>query len=250
MKKERLYLSTIDPNAHITAARHGLGLEIAEFCTAWNMDEEFEKTDRLVEEKSRGIGRFHLHAPFNELFPCAVDRKARRLAAERYRQAIELAKRYGAAKVIIHGGYHPLLYYPQWYHSESVAFWKEFLAEQPGVEIVLENVMEETPEMLAQIIADVGSENLRMCLDVGHANAYSKIPMAQWLECCAPWISHFHIHNNDGSWDTHSPLEQGSIPLQELLARADVLCPNATFTLELTEGEPAVERLLQWGELL
>ena len=39
------YLSTIDPNAHVTALRYGLGLEIAEYCTAWNMDEKFPEVD-------------------------------------------------------------------------------------------------------------------------------------------------------------------------------------------------------------
>ena len=42
------YLSTIDPNAHLTAKKYGLGLEIAEYCTAWNMDQEFAQTDPAV----------------------------------------------------------------------------------------------------------------------------------------------------------------------------------------------------------
>ena len=38
MKKEQLFLSTIDPNAGKTAREYGLGVEIAEYCTAVNMD--------------------------------------------------------------------------------------------------------------------------------------------------------------------------------------------------------------------
>ena len=45
------YLSTIDPNAHITARKYGLGLEVAEYCTAWNMDEQFSEVDPQVREK-------------------------------------------------------------------------------------------------------------------------------------------------------------------------------------------------------
>ena len=44
MKKDQLFLSTIAPDAAEEARRHGLGLEIAEYCTAWNMDEQFETT--------------------------------------------------------------------------------------------------------------------------------------------------------------------------------------------------------------
>ena len=246
MNREKSYLSTIDPNAQITAARYGLGLEIAEYCTAWNMDEKFAETNVVVEQKLQSIPRRVLHAPFNELFPCAIDPKARELARERYRQAIALAKGYGADKVIIHGGYNPWIYYPVWYTGQSVKFWKEFLQEVPkGITICLENVLEEEPEMLRGIIKEVNDPKLRICLDIGHVNAYSKIPVMEWLESCGPWISHFHIHNNDGSWDTHSPLDQGSIPMREFLSRAESLCPGATYTLELMEAEPSLRWLLE-----
>ena len=81
MKKDQLFLSTIAPDAAEEARRHGLGLEIAEYCTAWNMDEQFESTHAAVTKELTGVGRRLLHAPFNELFPCAVDPKARELAA-------------------------------------------------------------------------------------------------------------------------------------------------------------------------
>ena len=93
MKRENLYLSTIATDAASVAREYGLGLEIAEYCTAWNMDEKFADVDPVVKKKLEGISRSTLHAPYNELFPCAIDKKARALAAERYRQAIDLAKR-------------------------------------------------------------------------------------------------------------------------------------------------------------
>ena len=190
--KERIYLSTIAPEAAEIARKWGVNLEIAEYCTAWNMDREFPTVDKAVKEKSRGIGSVLLHAPFNELFPCAIDPKARELAADRFRQAIELAKGYGAKKVIIHGGYNPWIYYPVWYVEQSVVFWKEFLQHDPGVELVLENVLETDPALLLDIVKGVNDPRLRICLDIGHVHAYSKIPVMEWLELYAPWISHFH----------------------------------------------------------
>ena len=130
LNKERIYLSTIAPDAAETARSWGLNLEIAEFCTAWNMDREFPTVDRVVQETIRGVGGLLLHAPFNELFPCAIDPKARELAAARFRQAIVLAKNYGARKVIVHGGYNPWIYYPVWYVEQSITFWKDFLREE------------------------------------------------------------------------------------------------------------------------
>ena len=93
MKTNQIYISTIAPDAASVAYQYGLGLEIAEYCTAWNMDEKFDRLDVVVKKKLEGISHSTLHAPYNELFPCAIDKKARALAAERYRQAIDLAKR-------------------------------------------------------------------------------------------------------------------------------------------------------------
>ena len=249
MEKERFYISTLDPNAADTAREYGLGLEIAEYCTAWNMDREFPETDAAVREKLEGVSRRVLHGPFNELFPCAIDPKARELAAYRYRQAIGLAKGYGADKVVLHGGYNPRLYYPCWYTEQSILFWKEFLQEDPGVEIVLENVFEEEPAMLLDIVRGVDHPKLRMCLDVGHVNAYSEIPASEWLKVCAGEVRHFHLHNNDGSGDVHGGLDQGTIPMKELLAMAKELCPAATFTLELMDARPSAVWLTENGLL-
>lgn len=241
MNKKNVYISTTAPDASQLAVQYGLGIEIAEYCTAWNMDDEFTSTDAAVRIKLEGIERKVLHAPFNELFPCAIDRKARALATERYRQAIDLAKAYEATKVVVHGGYNPWIYYPVWYTEQSIIFWKEFLREDPGMEIVLENVLETDPQWLLDIVKGVGNPRLKLCLDIGHVNAYSKIPLNDWLENWAPHISHFHIHNNDTSWDTHSPLTEGTIPMKDLLEKAYLLCPDATFTLELMEAEASVK---------
>lgn len=243
MQRENLFISTIDPKAGNIARKYGLGLEIAEYCTAWNMDEKFEETHAAVTRALKGVNRRVFHAPFNELFPCAIDPEARKLAARRYRQAIALAKDYGAEKVIIHGGFNPWLYYPVWYEEQSILFWLEFLKEDPGLPIVLENVLEPEPRMLLSIIEKVNDPRLNMCLDIGHVNAYAKAPVLEWLQICAPHISHFHIHNNDGSQDTHSALFEGSISMEVLMKKASILCPQATYTLELAEAEPSVSWL-------
>ena len=251
MKKHQIFLSTIDENAAETASLYGFGLEIAEYCTAWNMDEHFEETDSSVQLKLQNIPSRILHAPFNELFPCAIDPLARKLARHRYLQAIKLAERYHAHKIVIHGGYNPRIYYPVWYVEQSVLFWKDFMKEVPlDMEICLENVLEEDASMLLDIVSAVDHPQLKLCLDIGHVNAYSQISAKDWLGAWAPYLSHFHIHNNDGSWDSHSALNRGTIPMKEFLLSADELCPSATYTLELTEAADSIQWLqeeLSWN---
>lgn len=249
MNANQLFLSTIADDCAATARQHGLGLEIAEYCTAANMDAHFACTDTAVRERLRDCPRRLLHAPFNELFPCAIDPKARELAALRYRQAIALAQSYGAEKVIIHGGYHPMIYYPIWYVEQSIVFWKEFLKDAGPTELVLENVLEEEPSMLMDIVRAVDDSRLRLCLDLGHVNAYSSIPAVEWLRAWAPYLSHFHVHNNSGDADRHCAPDQGTLPMESLLRLADQLCPRATYTLELMETRSSVCWLNERGLL-
>lgn len=235
-----LYLSTIDPQAGRLARQYGLGLEIADYCTAGNMDDGFAQTDAALREQLKDVPRRLFHGPFNELFPCAIDPLARRLASYRYEQALTLSRHYGAEKLILHGGYSPRLYFPCWYVEQSVVFWREFLDKHPGnFEICLENVMEEEPDTLLSIVSQVNDPRLRLCLDVGHVNAYSRIPAGDWISSWGSFLSHAHLHNNDGTADTHSPLYDGTLPMEQLLSS---LPQSATATLEL----PEIGNNLQW----
>lgn len=248
MKREKWYISTIDEKAHELAAEYGLGLEIAEYCTAWNMDEHFEEVDVAVRKKIDGKDSLVLHAPFNELFPCAIDKMVREVARVRYRQAFEITEDYGVKKMVIHGGYNPRLYYPVWYTEQTALFWKEFVNEIPdGIEVCLENVFEEEIDMFLDILKAVDDPRLKICLDLGHVSAYSETPVDEWIRQCAPYISHFHVHNNDGETDFHYSLQDGVMDMKALLQLAEKLCPDATYTIECVDAKPSLEWLAAEG---
>ena len=165
---------------------------------------------------------------------------------ERFRQASDLAAQYGANQIIFHAGFVPNVYVPCWFTEQSVLFWRAFLQTQgPDKCFCLENVMEADPQWLKEIVSEVGDPRLGICLDLGHANVCSTIDVFRWMECLAPWIRHFHIHNNDGTRDAHGPLDSGSIPMARFLKEAAMQCQNATFTLEVPDGEPEVRWLLK-----
>lgn len=245
MKRHNLYLSTIAADAVPLARAHGLGLELAQFCTASRLDDTRTDTDREITQAMDGISRCTLHGPFNELFPCAIDPKIRELAAFRYRQAITAARQHGTKKLILHSGYNPNIYFDCWFEEQSILFWKNFLREIPeDMTICLENVLETQPEPLLHVLEGVNDPRLRICLDVGHINAYSRRSIFDWLQLLSPYISHFHLHNNTGDFDAHQPLEQGAIPMAAFLQQAQALCPDATYTLEVLEAASS----LRWLE--
>ena len=246
MVREKLYLSTMDENAHVLAKQYGLGLELTEFSVPWNLDRELEQTIIKLQKKVPCTDRFLIHGPYSELFPCAVDPIIRQVADYRFRQTLRMAQNYSAAKVIFHGGYNERLFFPVWYQEQSVEFWKKFADQIPeGITVCLENVLETTPEMLGNIVRQVDSPKIRMCLDVGHAHAYSEASPEEWVESCGDVIAHFHIHNNDGTRDTHSQLCEGNIPMDSLLEKIDAHCPDATITLEIDGAEPSVKWLAE-----
>ena len=45
MDNSKIFISSIASDAQTVARAHGFGLEIAEYCTAWNMDDAFTETD-------------------------------------------------------------------------------------------------------------------------------------------------------------------------------------------------------------
>ena len=230
MKKQQLYLSSIADDAPQTAKDYGLGLELAQFCTAAFLDNPDKVTELFPQDCARYLSsslaaclsssdRFVLHGPFNELCPAAIDPLVLEITEKRYRQAIDRAVSLGCPKLVLHAGFVPLVYHP-------------------------ENVMEPDETMLLEILRQVDSPQLKLCLDLGHANtAASRKPPVQWLRACAPYLSHVHLHNNDGVRDLHAPLDQGAMDIAGLLGELSALCPRATVTLELGTCRQSVQWL-------
>ena len=88
----QMYLSTLSPDAPALAEAHALGLELDQFCTAVNMDENFAFWDASVRSDIERAFEFVLHAPFAELTPCAIDPMIRDVSMRRLVQAGALCR--------------------------------------------------------------------------------------------------------------------------------------------------------------
>lgn len=247
MKKERLFLSTIADDAMQTAREFGLGVELAQFCLAENMDKTPPDVQASL-DAALEVPRRVLHAPFAELCPAAIDPLVRAVTRRRFLQAAALAKRYGAEKMVVHSGFIPLVYYPEWFAPQSAAFWREFLNDVDGLTLCVENVMETSPDALRQIAEQVNDPRLRICFDVGHAFCQGG-ELAPWLDALAPYISHVHLHNNHGSSDEHLGLPDGTLDMAAVIRQLEALAPQATYTLEVRSARASVEWLLKEGLL-
>ncbi|MBR3004186.1 MAG: sugar phosphate isomerase/epimerase [Lachnospiraceae bacterium] len=232
------------------AKTHGMGIEIAEFCISENLESGFDKTCKEVYSKTELVPDVVLHAPYNELLPCAIEPKVLEVAKFRYDQAWELCKKYGAKKMIVHSGFYNQMFFESWFTERAIVFWKEFLeTHTDDITVCMENVVEVSPDSMLKVAESVNDPRFKLTFDVGHAHRSSEIPVMEWLEKLAPYISHFHIHNNEGVYDTHNALGNGTIPMEDFLNHAKALCPDATFTVESLDLENSLTWLEEKGFL-
>lgn len=246
-----LYLSTIGEGAAALARRYGFGLEISDFSYAANMDTDFPHWDAVTRENLTGVKSSIFHAPYSELNPAAFDPLVAEVTRRRLEQAFLLTRRYHINRMVVHSGFVPRIYHKSWFVERSVEFWRDFLdGKPPDFSLLLENVMEDSPDMLMEIVDKTGDRRLRLCLDVGHAGGYfSGTPVLSWVETAAPYLSHAHIHNNNYEEDLHDPPGKGVIDVEAVMLRIVELCPGATFTAETADLTSAVSWLEQRGFL-
>ena len=249
--KDRLYIATVCAEHEEIIEKYGIGIELDQFCDPRAIDgETAEDTKAEIEGILLKADRCVLHAPFSELFPAAIDPKARLLAMQRLQQACELADKYGAPKMIVHSGYVPLVFYKEWHEDRSVEFWEELMADCNDLVITVENVMDDEPYMIKKMIERIKNPNIKLCFDVGHAACISEVPVLEWLEVLAPYLGHIHIHNNDGTHDWHKPIFEGKVDMEEFLDKVIELCdPDTTITIESLEGLSSMEWLAERGYL-
>ena len=165
---KKLFVSTIAEDCAAAAREHSLGLEIAEFCYAPNMDTDsaahFRRVSQLTAESGCGL-RLLLHAPFAELSPCAIDPLVRDVVRRRFDQALFAADVIGAKRIVFHSGFIPFVYYKEYFIDESVKFWRVFLKNAPNdMSFLLENVMDPEPEITAAVAEGVHDSRFGLCL--------------------------------------------------------------------------------------
>lgn len=247
--RDRVYISTIAQGDWKVAEKYNVGLEIAEYCTAMNMDMFFDETDKAVREKMAHADRFVFHAPFNELCPAAIDPLVVDITRRRYREAVDLAMSYGIHKMVIHSGYTPLVYYKEWFKEKSVNFWREFLKETPEEMVFCyENVMEDSPDMPFEIVSEIASPRLGLCLDIGHATTLiSDVPAEKWVIKYGELLNHVHLHSNEGQMDLHAPLGTGLIDAEKIMELILENAPDATLTVESIDAESTCRWLDEHG---
>jgi sugar phosphate isomerase/epimerase len=182
---------------------------------------------------------FHytLHAPSRGVNIASLLEPIRRASVEVTCECFTLASEIGAG-VVIHPGYFA------WEQERAQAerqFRKSLqdltgAAENLSIRFYIENMGDwdyfflKKPEELA-MIGDIG-----FALDVGHANLNHCLP--EFLDAR---MGHVHLHDNNGTSDSHSPVGEGDIDFEAVMKAVDR--DHATKIVEVDTFEGVVESI-------
>ncbi|MBR5316124.1 MAG: sugar phosphate isomerase/epimerase [Firmicutes bacterium] len=250
--KDKIYLATFSENAVEVAKKYGVKLEINDICISDMLDPE--KRENLLatirkELEDCGSEEAIIHGPFTEIIPSAIDHRAVDFGLSRLEEAYEVAEALGIKRMVVHTGYIPQMYYKNWHLEHSIAFWSRFMEDKPAdFQIFIENVFDDEPAMQKDLIDGLNDPRIRACLDVGHAHVMTmaEYDVYQWIEILGHRIGHFHLHNNDSSFDTHQDLTDGTLDMVKVLECIKTYCTeDVTLTIESRKCDENTKWLLQ-----
>lgn len=204
-----------------------VGIEIQEFINTNLTMEEIKKITGLYIRKLKDFkGIKALHGPFFDLNPISPDRTIREVSYEKYKKAMEIAKELDVDYLIFHSQislYNLTPKIRKFIKEENRKFWNWIIKDMnyKGM-ILIENIFEEDPYVLKEVIEAINLDNIRINLDLEHVKL-SEVELEIWIKELKDYIEVVHIHTNQGIFDNCISLNDDEIQhLYELLDKYNI----------------------------
>jgi len=179
--------------------------------------------------KSSGIRVLAGHLPYGEVLNRAVNLDEQETVVRYLEKWIKFYSSIGSKVVAIHIPFNnPSIYensidYLLRIKSSALNFFRalEKLLSEYGVRLAIENRLERgvygyLPQDILAIIREINSENIGMCMDIGHA-FINGLNLSDFYKVYKDYIYLIHAHDNDGIRDLHLPPFTGRIDWRRLL---------------------------------
>jgi sugar phosphate isomerase/epimerase len=220
------------------ALQHDLGIEVMAFAYPHILDGNWREVLDHYKRLLAPVSMITMHGPFLDMAPGSPDDKINELVASRYRQAIDIGEALGAQVIVFHANFIAAILtddYRTGWQQRNVVFWEPIAeyAARHHITAAVENMWEFDPDIIVDVLKAVDHPNLRACLDVGHANLFSKVPFDTWLTTVEPWLVHAHLNNNDGKLDIHRAIPDGILNYAQILEELRSLPTPPSMTLEM-----------------
>ncbi len=182
-----------------------------------------------------------LHAPFMDMNPGAVDPMIRSVTQMRFRQLLNVAAVIKPRAAVFHAAY------DKWRYSgkkdvwlgNSIDIWQMVMdtASNIGLRVAVENVFDDDPDALRMLIEKVDRPGFGFCFDTGHCNLFSTVPVEQWFSSLGRHLVEVHLHDNDGTADSHWAIGQGNVDFKKFFSLMRAHAPDPIYTIEAHEKQ-------------
>ena len=156
-----------------------------------------------------------LHGAFLDIVVNSTDPAVRENSIKRCRESMQVARELGCRAVIFHTnyitGFKSFSYREKWVF-DNAEFYRGLLDEYPDLCIFVENMFDDTPELLKKLAVEMRhEERFGICFDIAHAFLWD-FPLEAWIEELGPYIRHIHANDNMKDEDSHLPIGDGRLP--------------------------------------
>lgn len=157
--------------------------------------------------------------PMESINIVETDRKRQIAAMDEIKRALECAEQMPFRFLVQHMGNGNESFHPRKFDAAmtSVEHLRAF-AKPLGVKVLVENIPNElsTPEKLVEFVSSAHFDDVGFCFDSGHAHMMSSVSQA--FEVMKGNIYSTHLHDNQGTEDSHLWPGQGKIDWNECVS--------------------------------
>jgi len=178
-------------------------------------------------------------SPHNVISLAFLDRQRRQDSMDEIKRALEVAERVPFRFLVVHLGVPGEEFDRRKFDAALTSLEHlQLFASQRGVEILLENILNElsTAARLIEFYEHSHLHQLRVCFDAGHAQLDGGVEPA--LELLRGRIASTHLHDNSGAKDEHLFPGDGVIAWDQVLGLLRQHAPAAPLVIEARSGEP------------
>jgi len=162
------------------ANAHDCNIELGTFAYADTLDGDWR---RVVKGHQRALstfkGKVSIHGVFQDICIHSSDSKIAKVSKQRILRNMNIAQSLSAKYVVFHANFNPFihgeLYKSNWI-ARNASFWASVLDDYEAT-VLLENFWESSPEIFNALLDEVNTPRLKVCLDTGHVNVFSKLPL-------------------------------------------------------------------------
>jgi len=219
------------------AVNEDYGIEIADLSFASNIEKNKTKILKFYESKLKDFkGIISFHGVFHDINVTSMDPLILKVVKARIIDNIRTAIRLNAKFIIFHTNFFPLIlnetYKTHWINANA-KFWKEIIKKY-NITVLLENMFDTEPDLILKLMNKVNSNKFKVCLDLGHYNVFSKVPLEEWIKKLREHIKYLHLNDNLGDRDSELPVGKGNIQWKKFtnLLQKYNLKPYVTIEVE------------------